>query len=293
MKIFTNKKVVQKVIIAILIVLSFNFIVPNYSRASFGGVLMGPIIDFLAGVGDVVLSALQYWMYDGKISLDSAIGGAVGAVVTLVNPFDSFMLMRSSDDFESKLAEYGMTADGNVDITIDDTQFDKGWLGWIPGTLMDKDYGVPIIKYTPGAIFSNQVPALDVNFINPRDWGDDNKNDHSITQDLHSTIASWYIALRNLALVILLSVLLYVGIRMVISSTASDKAKYKQMIVDWLVAVCILFFLHYIMSFILSVTEIITDGITTSSSITLQVTRRQSIFNEYRFNRFSKNTSTI
>ena len=293
MKIFTNKKVVQKVIIAILIVLSFNFIVPNYSRADFGGVLMGPIIDFLAGVGDVVLSALQYWMYDGEISVGSAVGGALGAVGTLINPFDSFLLMRSSKDFESQLAKYGMTADGDVDITIDDTQFDKGWLGWLPWGIADKDYGVPIIKYTPEAIFSNQVPALDVNFINPKDWGDENKNEHSITQDLHSTIASWYIALRNLALVILLSVLLYVGIRMVISSTASDKAKYKQMIVDWLVAVCILFFLHYIMSFILSVTEIITDGISTSSSITVQVTRRQSVFYEYGFNRFGKIASAI
>ena len=276
MKIFTNKKIVQKIIIAILIVLSFNFIMPTYSRADPGGILMGPVIDFFAGVGDMILAGLQYWMYDGDINFGTAVGGAVDSVVTLVNPWDSFLLMRSSENFEAKLSEYDMNPDGPIDITIDSDQFDKGWLSWLPGALGDKDFGVPIIKYTPEAIFGNDVPALDVNFINPKDWGDTEKNEHSITQTLHDTIASWYIALRNLALVILLSVLLYVGIRMVISSTASDKAKYKQMIVDWIVAVCILFFLHYIMSFILSVTEVITDGITVSTSINVSVTGEQA-----------------
>ena len=46
----------------------------------------------------------------------------------------------------------------------------------------------------------------------------------------------------------LLSVLVYVGIRIIISSTSSDKAKYKQLLVDWLVAICLLFFMQYIMS---------------------------------------------
>ena len=73
---------------------------------------------------------------------------------------------------------------------------------------------------------------------------------HSSTAyNLRTTISTWYIVLRNLALVALLSVLVYVGIRIIISSTAGDKAKYKQWLVDWIVAVCLLFTMHYIMSF--------------------------------------------
>lgn len=34
-----------------------------------------------------------------------------------------------------------------------------------------------------------------------------------------------------------------------ISSTAADKSKYKQMLIDWVVAICLLFVLHYIMAF--------------------------------------------
>ena len=71
----------------------------------------------------------------------------------------------------------------------------------------------------------------------------------STSKQLQSTISTWYVVLRNVALVALLSVLVYVGIRIIISSSAGDKAKYKQWLMDWIVAICLLFTMHYIMSF--------------------------------------------
>ena len=91
-------------------------------------------------------------------------------------------------------------------------------------------------------------------------------NERSVTQVLHDTVANWYVVLRNLAIIALLSVLLYVGIRMVISSTAADKAKYKQMFMDWIIALCILFFLHYLMSFILTMVDNLVEGIKAANS---------------------------
>ena len=381
MKKLANKKVAQKIIIAIVIVLSFNFIVPNYSQADFGGMLMGPIIDFVAGIGDVVLSALQYFMYDGDVTLGNTVGGAIGGAFKAFNPFDSFMLTKTGngEGLVEGLRKYGIyreAEEGEVDFYIDTEDFDKGWVSALTvGLLGDKGYGVPIIKYTPEAIFGNEVPALDVNFIDPTDWSESltddaissdyeesvdtlqglldwiqgsgnvnmnvnlrertsedritiygflgllsdaekeelesiliniqtnqtpaaydlgymslindivNKmnsnqtfqtqgelmNEHSIALDLHSTIANWYLSLRNLSIVILLSVLLYIGIRIVISSTASDKAKYKHMLMDWVVALCIVFFLHYLMSFILTITSMITDGINNSTEILVEL----------------------
>lgn len=57
----------------------------------------------------------------------------------------------------------------------------------------------------------------------------------------------------------MLSILIYVGIKIIISSAAQDKAKYKQMLIDWIVGICLLFMLHYIMAFTLKVTELITE----------------------------------
>ena len=162
----------------------------------------------------------------------------------------------------------------------------------------DGDIKVPFTRYSPEKIFSGAVPAFDVNFIDPKDWSEtltdtekqeikdaqeviDNedstdeekaeaeetikkaeaKNNKSIATILHDTIAKWYVALRNLAIVGMLIILLYVGIRIIISSTASDKAKYKEFLKDWLIALCLLFTLHYIMTFTVTVVNSVTEAI--------------------------------
>lgn len=73
----------------------------------------------------------------------------------------------------------------------------------------------------------------------------------SVAEELAPTISKWYKTLRTIALVGLLSVLVYISIRMIISSSSKDSAKYKKMFVDWLVAICLIFILHYVMAFIL------------------------------------------
>lgn len=78
---------------------------------------------------------------------------------------------------------------------------------------------------------------------------------------LRNTISGWYYSLRNFAIVALLSVLVYVGIRMVTSTISQDKAKYKTMFKDWLVAICLLVVMQYIMIGVLNVTDKITKAI--------------------------------
>ena len=127
-------------------------------------------------------------------------------------------------------------------------------------------------------MFANEVPLLDVNFFSETRDGlitdaDGNKYIETITQtgqkikmkstaiELRPVISKWYFALRNLAIVALLSILVYIGIRILISSSADDKAKYKQRMMDWLVAMCLLFFMHYIMAFAVKLTEEITKAV--------------------------------
>ena len=86
-----------------------------------------------------------------------------------------------------------------------------------------------------------------------------NTTKESFAFKLKNTISTWYIALRNIALVGLLSMLMYIGIRILISTTSQEKSKYKKLILDWLVAICLIFVLHYIMLFITEVIQKITD----------------------------------
>ena len=137
---------------------------------------------------------------------------------------------------------------------------------WSP---KDKKIDLPVFRLSPDAIFGNDVELLNIDFINPIDESKYSvKNDETTSslKDLRKVIASWYVAIRKLALVAMLSILVYVAIKIIISSAASDKAKYKQMLVDWLVGMCLLFMLHYIMAFTLFITESITDIIKEGSS---------------------------
>ena len=88
----------------------------------------------------------------------------------------------------------------------------------------------------------------------------------SSANQLQPVVSAWYVTFRNIALVALLSVLVYIGIRITLSSVASDKAKYKQMLGDWVVALCLVFLMHYIMSFAVTINDKIIQAI---SSITI------------------------
>lgn len=123
-------------------------------------------------------------------------------------------------------------------------------------------YYIPTIQYSVDKIFAGQVPAFDINFVNPNAYKEHGAGGElHIASQINTTIASWYVSLRNLAIVILLSVLVYTGIRIVISSSADDRAKYKQRIFDWIVAMCLLFVMHYIMSFTVSMVNTLNETI--------------------------------
>ena len=129
-----------------------------------------------------------------------------------------------------------------------------------------------MFQISPEEIFKGELALLDVNFFNPNEYDDittetgDTLEQTSSALILQPTISKWYYSLRSLAIVALLSILVYIGIRIVISSSAEDKAKYKQRLMDWLVAMCILFFMHYIMAFAVTITEEITKAISSMNS---------------------------
>ena len=100
--------------------------------------------------------------------------------------------------------------------------------------------------------------------VNQYFYYDDNNNKiatsvNNSANELKETIAKWYYVLRNIAIVGLMLVLLYVGIRILLSSISSEKAKYKQMLSDWVIAFCLIFLMQYIMVFANYFVEGITD----------------------------------
>lgn len=68
----------------------------------------------------------------------------------------------------------------------------------------------------------------------------------TLSAQIKSNIRTFYYLLRNLSIGISLFVLIYIAIRMAISTVQSDKARYKKMFVDWLASFVLLMFMHFI-----------------------------------------------
>lgn len=98
-------------------------------------------------------------------------------------------------------------------------------------------------------IVYNQVPLFDINLFDMEEAGGQELSDgvqsQSIILSLRKNVAGWYVAFRNFVIVALLLVLLYLGIRMAMTSIAEEKAEYKRMLVDWFISFFMVLFIHY------------------------------------------------
>ena len=111
-----------------------------------------------------------------------------------------------------------------------------------------------IAMLTPEDILFNKIAITDINFFNTDTFGATNKKlsgENNPIQLLKQNVAKWYMTLRAIAIIILLAVLIYIGIRMAMSSVASEKAEYKKMLTSWVVSLALVFLLHYIIIFVI------------------------------------------
>ena len=250
---FFKKKNNQKMFIAILMVIVLNFSIPNYSQAGvFGdiaGDLLKELVQLVASIGDVAMGALNHFMLGTDKVITSSMLELNDANITNEN---SWLHYDESKVGTKKTVEYDQ----------------------LDGLIFSSGPKIPNFLYCPENIFSNRIAMLDVNFVRSHDYtgveynasssSDSEKKAESAAGDkygIRDTIASWYKAFRNIAIVGLLTVLVYLGIRIIISSTAADKAKYKESLQDWLVALCLVFIIHFIMSGIMMFTDKFTDMI--------------------------------
>lgn len=168
----------------------------------------------------------------------------------LMSLFSSFMTQKEYQFVMVKKEELEKIQNSDVNVgatvTIDNIEGYKT----ASGSLGKIKY--PYFSYSPEEIFAGNLDLLDINFI-----GTSNKNDDWI--HIRETVASWYKILRMVTIIGLLSILIYTGIKIIISSTTKDKAKYKEMLLNWFIAVILAFSMHYIMAFILNLVEEFTN----------------------------------
>lgn len=303
MKFFTNKSIWSKIIIALIIVLVFEFIVAKPSLGSdidkveFGGKLLAPVISLgvtLADAGIQIMQSSIMGTNESLIHIDTSstwwnifkdlvkiVVFAAAVVATLASGGILAGVVAGA-----ALLVFGDAASALYSSAMDNTLngIKNSVVGYDKDRLPDDLY-LPTYSISPEEIFQGKILLFNVDFfgkgktIQEKKDADGNTdyyyyiNDNNeevrtspqdIGQDLSETISRWYVALRNIGLVMMLIILLYVGIRMLLSTLASDKAKYKQMLTDWFMGIVILFTIHYVMVFAVTIVNGITKVVSSS-----------------------------
>ena len=202
------------------------------NEATFGGILFNALFSIVSAIFDAINAVFQSVMYKGE-----DLNGPLGTIATVVSSSFDIMTTESADEeFDS------VGASSSIKVRI----MHGVW-----------EVKYPHIHYSCEEIFSGKVGILGIDFIS-------GEGQTEGLASVRKVIASWYKTLRLIAIVGFLSILIYTGIRIMISSTAEDKAKYKEWIINWFIGLAILFCMHYIMSFIITVIQKFNEGLSRS-----------------------------
>ena len=110
-------------------------------------------------------------------------------------------------------------------------------------------------EFSIESIIFNQAVDHPIGIISI-DFFDATKANKSNTNNLiQENIATWYVAIRNIAITILVIVAMYIAIRMLLATTSEKKAQYKEILIYWVQSLALIFVLHYIMIGIIAIND--------------------------------------
>ncbi len=296
MKNFKNTKTYKIIIMALIIIIICSFCFSGKSKAkdsAYGGTLLNPVVDLIVHLGDGAMNIVHKYIYhQNTTTINVDMGNDVlEVIVTIIVGIAAAVALAAltvvtAGAAAAAFAAMGITLSAVSAGTVVAVAVGGGVLAgaFFASNVLPDNLRLPVYQISPEEIFSNRVNLFDVDFFNPNEdeiakdkYGnkiyetikDEDGNEKQVPVEIESTakilrgvVSNWYIILRDIAVVALLSVLVYTGIRILLSLTSNDKAKYKQMLIDWLVAMCLLFFMQYIMSFSNILVDKLTDVIT-------------------------------
>lgn len=125
-------------------------------------------------------------------------------------------------------------------------------------------------------ILFNQLAITDINIFSNVTAAGKDLIGSTMIMEIRSLIANWYYAFRNFVIVTYLCILIYIGIRMAISSIADDKAKYKNMLKNWFVGLALVIVLHFMIILIIQINNQLLMAIQPTSAETGEYTNLMS-----------------
>lgn len=118
----------------------------------------------------------------------------------------------------------------------------------------------------PDQIIFNKLAFFDPNFINPPTYGDSTLISKAPVAMLQDLIQSLYYTGFVIAGTVFLIAAMIIGIKLALSTIATDKAHYKQALMTWVTGLFLLFTTHFIMLIIFTLNEEIVNIVSKAAS---------------------------
>lgn len=110
-------------------------------------------------------------------------------------------------------------------------------------------------------IVFDEYEPIKLNFFSTDLFGN-SVSANTVTSKLRNSINNWYSIFRNMALIGYMIILVYIGIKILLTSTTADKkANYKDTFMYWVTGILILFFFPYIMKYAIYINDAIVKTI--------------------------------
>jgi hypothetical protein len=122
-----------------------------------------------------------------------------------------------------------------------------------PSTVKEGTLLIP--WFTIQGMLTDKIDLVNANIFNAET---SNKANNVIKQN----VQKWYYAIWVMSIILNMVVLVYIGIRMAMSTVADEKAKYKSQLIAWFQSIVLLFAMHFIIRLIFFVGKILVDMLT-------------------------------
>jgi len=108
----------------------------------------------------------------------------------------------------------------------------------------------------------NEIGFFSVNFFGDANGG---QNANTLIATMRNIVSQVYVTVRDICLVAMLIVMIYVAIRGLIALSPKEKSRYKENFVNCLVGMILIVSAHFIMSISVTLVDMIAEGIATAT----------------------------
>ena len=279
---FISKSLIAKIALVLVIILLFEFAAAEpVHAASLGGQLLNPIVNLVVYLADGAIQILQSaltsientFIYiditESKTSWWIAVGAVVVGIICVVLAVVAVVVTGGLAapaivcTVAVSVAGAGLTAAaaGGIYLAVYPQFGEK-----LDAVVFGNSFVYSNIYITPETILKNQIQLFNVNYFETIDDSDTDTT-VSLSNTLRKVISQAYTTVRDIALVAMLIVIIYVAIRMLLALTPKEKSRYKESAVNCVIGLILIVVMHFIMSASVTGLEMMTNAISITNQI--------------------------